>query len=250
LKSYKDDDPAPKPQLALPVPVIQTAASRYEQHHSPRHRAISDLVCMAFFFLLRVGEYTMPSPGTHTRTVQFRIQDVRLWYRGALLDNTAPRATLMTADAVTLYLENQKNGQKGATIHHTAVDGWFCPVKALARRVSDLTSQGVGLDTPLSCVSPGTHIVSHHIVTTVREAARLTGLTDHGYDLKRIGAHSLRASGAMALKLNGVDADTIMKVGRWTSSTFLIYIQSQIAALNAGLAQRMVHPVYFHNVGG
>jgi hypothetical protein len=54
----------------------------------------------------------------------------------------------------------------------------------------------------------------------------------------------------MAMKLNGVDAETIKKVGRWTSSTFLIYIHSQIAALNAGLAQRMVNPIYFQNVGG
>jgi hypothetical protein len=54
----------------------------------------------------------------------------------------------------------------------------------------------------------------------------------------------------MAMKLSGAEADTIMKVGRWTSSTFLVYIHSQIAALTTGLAQRMVHPVYFHNVGG
>jgi integrase len=157
----------------------------------------------------------------------------------------------MSADAVTLYLENQKNGQKGATIHHTAVlDSWFCPVKALARRVSDITEQGFGRATPLSCVSPGSHVISKHIVATVREAARITRLPDHGYNLMRIGAHSLRASGAMAMKLSGAEADTIMKVGRWTSSTFLVYIHSQIAALTAGLAQRMVHPVYFHNVGG
>jgi integrase len=205
---------------------------------------------MAFFFLLRVGEYTMPRAGTNTRTVQFRLQDVRLWSNGTLLDNYAPREILLQADAVTLYLENQKNGQKGATIHHTAVPGWFCPVKALARRVADLGAQGFGPSTPLSCVSPGVHIASTLIVTTIREAARLTNLPAHGYDLKRVGAHSLRASGAMAMKLNNVDAETIKKVGRWTSSTFLIYIHSQIAALNAGLAERMVHPVYFHNVGG
>jgi hypothetical protein len=41
----------------------------------------------------------------------------------------------------------------------------------------------------------------------------------------------------MAMKVNGVDAKTIKKVGRWTSSTFLIYSHLQIAALNAGLAQ-------------
>jgi hypothetical protein len=250
LKSHKDDSPAPKPQLALPVPVIQTASSRFEQHYSPRDQAISDLVCMAFYFLLRISEYTMPSPGTITRTVQFRMKDVGLWCNGFLLDNYAPRAELMTAYVVTLYLENQINGQKGATIHQTPVAGWFCPVKALSCRVSDLALQGLGLDTPLSCVSPGIHIVSKNVVTTVREAARLTALTDRGYDIKRISAHSLRASSAMALKLDDVDANTIMKVGRWTSSTFLVYIYSQIAVLNAGLAQWMARLIYFQNVGG
>jgi hypothetical protein len=190
-----------------------------------------------------------PSAGTITHTVQFRVQDIRLWRQGVLLSNFASEAELLQADAVTLYLENQKNGQKGATIHHTAVEGWFCPVKALARRVAAITSPGLGADTPLSCVSPGIHVASHHIVTTVREAARLTYLQAHGYDLRRVGAYSLRASGAMAMKLNGVDAERIKKVGRWTSSTFLIYIHSQIAALNVGLAQRMVNPIYFQNVG-
>jgi hypothetical protein len=54
LKSYKDADPAPKPQFALPIPTIRTAASRYEPHHSPQDRAVSDLICVAYFFLLRV----------------------------------------------------------------------------------------------------------------------------------------------------------------------------------------------------
>jgi hypothetical protein len=67
LKSYKkDDNPAPKPKLALPIPVIKRTLSWYKQHHSPQHQAISDLVCMAFFFLLRVGKYMMPSRSTVT----------------------------------------------------------------------------------------------------------------------------------------------------------------------------------------
>jgi hypothetical protein len=77
-----------------------------------------------------------------------------------------------------------------------------------------------------------------------------TNLNQHGYDPKRVGAHSLRASGAMALKLNGYTAEDIMKIGRWTSTTFLTYIHSQIAALNNGIAARTSRRVAFHNVGG
>jgi hypothetical protein len=153
-------------------------------------------------------------------------------------------------DADTLYLKKQKNGQKGATIHHTAVDCWFCPVRALACQVANLAAQGFDPTTPLSCISLGVHILSHIIVTTICKAARLTDLPAHGYNLKHIGAHSQQASGAMTMKLNNVDTETIKKVGCWTSSTFLIYIHLQIAVLNAGLAQQMVHPIYVHNVGG
>jgi integrase len=105
-------------------------------------------------------------------------------------------------------------------------------------------------NTPLSYVSPGTHVVATHIVRAVRAAAMQTNLAQHGYALKRVGAHSLRASGAMALKLNGYTAEDIMKIGRWTSTTFLTYIHSQIAALNHGIAARMSRRIAFHNVGG
>jgi hypothetical protein len=47
------------------------------------------------------------------------------------------------------------------------------------------------------------------------------------------------ASGAMALKLNGVDGDLIMKMGQWSSTTWLTYIHSQISSLTAGLSERM-----------
>jgi hypothetical protein len=93
---------------------------------------------------------------------------------------------------MTLYLENQKNGHKGTTIHHMVVAGWFCPVKVLIRQVLDIASQGLGNNTPLSCISsPGIHVASTHIIHTIREAACLTHLYIHGYNLKRIGAHSL-----------------------------------------------------------
>jgi hypothetical protein len=63
-----------------------------------------------------------------------------------------------------------------------------------------------------------------------------------GYDIMRqIGTHSLRASGAMALKLQGAMDSTLMKIGRWSGTTYLTYIQSQIGTLNAGLAARCTH---------
>jgi hypothetical protein len=59
----------------------------------------------------------------------------------------------------------------------------------------------------------------------------------------------LRAGGAMALKLSGASDSTIMRVGRWTSLTYLTYIHTQIGALTAGLAWKMSTAFTFQNVG-
>jgi hypothetical protein len=59
LKSYQDEDPAPQPKLAVPVSTIDTVSHlyRWSEHQS----AIADLIVIAFFYLLRVGEYTTPA---------------------------------------------------------------------------------------------------------------------------------------------------------------------------------------------
>ena len=55
-----------------------------------------------------------------------------------------------------------------------------------------------------------------------------------------VGAHSLRVGGAMAMKVNGVDTETIMKHGRWTGLTFMMYIHNQIAHfLSTNLSAKM-----------
>jgi integrase len=251
LRSYKTQDPAPKPQLAIPVATIERAAEYHQAPNSLLTRATADLITIAFFFLLRVGEYTMPKRNIRTRTIQFRVQDVTFRQAdGTVIPNSAPLHDLLVADSVTLWMDNQKNGQRGATIHHTRCPGWFCPVKALARRIHSILSQGCPLDTPLSFVSPALHVAAPNITALVHQAARDTNLASQGYDLKRVSTHSLRASGAMALKLQGVDDSLIMKIGRWTGLTFLTYIHSQIGALNTGLAQRMATRVHFVNVAG
>jgi hypothetical protein len=55
----------------------------------------------------------------------------------------------------------------------------------------------------------------------VRWGAVSDGLLLRGYTIERISSHSLRAGGAMALKLSGSSDSTIMRVGRWTSLTYL-----------------------------
>lgn len=87
------------------------------------------------------------------------------------------------------------------------------------------------------------------IRAAVRIGAEMDGLEAKGFDLGRIGSHSLRAGGATILKAAGHDDLTIMLMGRWSSNTYMTYIRTQIAEVTAGLARDMARRLTFHNVG-
>ena len=91
-------------------------------------------------------------------------------------------------------------------------------------------------------------MTSSEIIKSVRLAARTLQLEKQAIDPDLIGAHSLRAGGAMALKLHGFDDTTIMKMGRWTSLTFLQYIHTQIAHLSKDISRKMSIPLPFFNI--
>ena len=167
LTAYSHADPAPSPQLALPVNTMQAAGMHY-QTVDARTRATADLVTTAFFFLLRVREYTMPRPNARTRTVQFRVQAVT--FRRAddtVIPHTATVQKLSTASSVPLFLDNQKNGQRRKTVLHTAIRSWFCPVQALAPLVASVMAFNVPVSTPLSYVQPGVHVTAANVTALV-----------------------------------------------------------------------------------
>jgi hypothetical protein len=153
---------------------------------------------MVFYFLLSVGENTLPPEHRTTRTVQFRICDIRFWQGQTLRPPTSDAAILAAASSVTLIMDSQKNGQCGDVIHQEAVNGDFCPVRSAAARVSAIIAQVMPLTTPISFIKPGIRVRPPHILHAVWHGAKLAKLTDCGYSLSQIGAHSLRASGAMA----------------------------------------------------
>lgn len=247
LESYRRTDPPPKPQLAVPVEVVehlqrQAAATG----HGTVSSSIADLATIAFFFLLRVGEYTMPAANRRTRTIQFRVRDVTFYKNNLVVPNTAPLHALLSADGVSLCISNQKNGTRGETIHQHFLRGHAaCPGKALARRVHSVMAATGDYDAPISFLGNGKHATAKMIREEVRRAVRELQLWKKGIKSSDVGSHSLRAGGAMAMKLNGCDLITIMKGGRWTSLTFLTYIHNQIAHLGANITQRMANPVPF-----
>lgn len=219
---------------------------------APRLRTTANLITIALFFLLRVGEYTPNTSGKKKRTVPLRKKDVKLWRNRRLIPRDAPDHILAEADAVTICLEKSKNGSKKHTLHHTeSEDPGLCPVKAMAYLMG--TMRGMPEHTPLGTFrdSQGglSQVSAADIRAAVRIGAEMDGLEAKGFDLGRIGSHSLRAGGATILKAAGHDDLTIMLMGRWSSNTYMTYIRTQIAEVTAGLARDMARRLTFHNVG-
>ena len=110
-----------------------------------------------------------------TRTVQFRLKDVTFWKQeGGAFPSPSHWPFGSGSISVALWLDNQKNGQRGATIHHTELvsSTWFCPVKAHARRVAFTAAHGMVASTPLSFVDHGRHVLASHVADLVNFSAR------------------------------------------------------------------------------
>ena len=149
------------------------------------------------------------------------------------------------------YAAHTKNGTKGAVVHHSRGRGSICPVAALARRVANIQAGPARGNINLVYHTGGriSRVSDRDIGITVRWGATCDYIISKGYTLNRVSSHSLRAGGAMAMKLSGASDSTIMRVGRWSSLTYLTYIHSQIGALMAGVAWKMSTAFTFQNVG-
>lgn len=257
VEGFKRQDPPAIPQMAVPKDVPEAALALAYAVGTNRTEAVGDLTIVAFYYLLRSGEYTKPRKVKRngimvraTRTVQFKVKDVGFWKDGKILPRRSSLSALLQADAATMKITNQKNGRTGQTLHHEST-GPNGAVAALARRTHHILSN-TGSENQLICDvcedEAWTSVTSTEIVHAVRQAAKSLNLQEKGIDPDMIGAHSLRAGGAMALKIMGETDSTIRKFGRWTSDTWMMYIHSQISQLYKGVAQKMSTPIDYHNI--
>jgi len=205
------------------------------------------MLCLAFFFLLRPGEYT----GTVTDTQPFCLRDVTFFIGTQRLDSlTAPLAHLHAATFVTLEFTTQKNAVRGECIGLArSGDPYFCPVTAAARRVVHLRSCNAPAHQPLASYQhPTTYqlcrITSADLTSTLRLATALLGPA-HGFLPQHVSARSLRASGATALLCADVDADRIRLIGRWRSDEMLRYLHVQAEPVMRHFSSRMIQGGHF-----
>ena len=134
IKAYKRVDPAPNRVKPVPITLVIDALDfAYTGKPTAERKAIANMICIAFFFCLRPGEYT----GTTTYDQAFALDDVALFLGDRRLRTaTAPDADVAMATHVHLTFTTQKNGEKGEVIAHArSGDPLCCPVTSIARQV-------------------------------------------------------------------------------------------------------------------
>lgn len=239
LRSYSRTDTPPSRVKPIPIQIIRHLVHDTVGGPAP-DQAVSDMIVIAFFFLLRPGEYT----GTTNDDTPFRLRDITLSIGSHPFDHAnAPMDVLQSADGVSLTFTTQKNGVRGEVVHHgRSGHPLVCPVAAVIRRLIHHRQH----DSP-----PQTILASyyHHnrtatvrapdVTAALRAATLLHGPALH-FQPSDLSARSLRAGGAMALFNSNVDSDTIRLLGRWKSDTMLRYLHLQAHPIMHRFAQRML----------
>jgi hypothetical protein len=262
LQGWKSQDPPVLGKLPIEVdiPEFLSIVGHLPQSNA-LDQAIGDLALIAFYYLLRVSEYTIKSTRNNTKkTVQFRIKDVTFFKRdnkGHLrqLNRQAQVHDILSADSATLKLDNQKNGWKGMCINQEANgEPLHCPVRALGRRYMHIRRHCADPDSFLSAFFVNNarfDVTDADIRQSLKYAATVLNYPENkGIPIERVDTHSLRSGGANALLLSGYSDREIQKMGRWRSATFMTYIREELSCFSAGMSTRMKTKFNFVNITG
>ena len=236
LKAWKNGDPAPDRVKPIPIQVIRRIAFLAQSSPDPTLAAAADMIIIAFFYLLRPGEYT------DNDKTPFRLEDVQLFIGDTRINlTTAPTEQARQARFASLTFTNQKNGVRGEVIGLACSgDPYLCPVQAIIRRVLYLRHHSAPSQTPLARVFYTTTRVTASLLTTcIRDSVSHLG-PSLGFLPQDVSARCLRAAGATALLLAKVDPDVIRLIGRWRSDEMLRYLHVQAYPLMKDYSRQML----------
>ncbi len=238
IKSWKSSDPAPLCVKPIPIQVIRRVATllQLSSVSDSLYQATTDMIILAFFFLLRLGEYT------NNDNTPFCLKDVQLFIGPWCLNlQTSFTAKLTQACFGSLTFTDQKNGVRGKVIGQASTGNSFvCLVKALVRCVLYLWSQNAPPTTTLSRVFNTPAQVSPSVLT-----ATLRNCVQHlspklGFLPSEVSSWSLWATGVTALLLAQVDTDVIHLIDRWRSDKMLCYLHVQTYPLMRNYSRLML----------
>lgn len=186
---------------------------------------------VAFFFLLRAGEYVAVDGAPWQVGRALCGADVQARKEGIARDQ------FDGADEVIIHIRGSKTDQynrgtlrnmytTGQKIDHVAA------LARLQRQHPERWQQEKGQ--PLFRSASGRMLKRSRIQELLGMAASACGI-----DPARMGSHSLRIGGATALYKAGVDVETIKRIGRWSSSAVHAYLWDTHER-QKGMAAKMV----------
>ena len=238
--AWKKEDPPPNRVKPVPIRVIRHIANLAHSSSdiNNHYRATADMIILAFFFLLRPGEYI----DSNSESSPFRLEDVQLFIGDARLClQTSPPERLRRASFASLTFTNQKNGVRGEVIGLSrSGDPILCPVRTILRRVLYLRTNNAPPSTPLARTYNTKRVTAASLTTILREAVAFFG-PQIGFLPSDVSARCLRAAGATALLLGRVDTDIISLIGRWRSDEMLRYLHVQAYPLMKDYSRKMLN---------
>ena len=251
-KFYDKSDPPPARVKPVPITfILFLLNTAYGLDHnavsaSPTQKALADMTCVAFYFLLRPSEYSGPPNRQHA---VFSLDDVHVYIGQRKLDlATALECDVVAATNVRLHYTTQKNQRKGDVIAHACSQHpYCCPVKALLRLILThrrwFATRGIPYDGKVRLASyyrndERVNLRPEDVTRQLRYAARVLFHTS-GIAPNAITARSCRAGGAMALLCGGCDDNIIQLLGRWNGASMLRYLHQEAEPIMRNLAAKM-----------
>lgn len=263
LAGWGKEDPATMKKLPVEADVPEFLALAGKVAGATElQKAVGDCALIAFYYLCRVGEYTVKKTRNHTKqTKQFELKDCTFFRKNAMgqlrqLSRTAPDDVIMAADSATLKLDNSKNGWKGVCVNQEANGEEFCcAVRAIGRRYCYIRKHAGGdRKAYLSAYwvkDKRKDVNDEDMRENLKWAAtELDYPCRKGIPIERVDTHSLRIGGANALSLSGYSDREIQKMGRWRGETFKEYIREQLDVFSKGMSKNMKQKFNFVNVEG
>ena len=247
-KKLEDDDDPPSRAYPVNISILRSLPNVLDTEHDVYGRInahVIDLIIVAFFWLLRPGEYSH-TPDKDSKTQPFELQHIYFDIDGHIYnaaDAPLNDDTFPGLRSATLEFVRQKNAVKGERVGHSAnSDPFFCPAKALARIARRLRQDRAPanrafhtiLNTPTGRLMPAK---STCVTNALQHAASLHE-TRTGILSSKIAARSLRPGGATALLCANVGTEAIMLLGRWKSDAMFRYLRVQAATTT--FSQRML----------
>ena len=188
--------------------------AKYDPERNADHAAIWFALAVAWFYLMRVGEYAWSNGWDHDKVLCGA--DVAGRLAGA------PSSNLSEADELIVWFKASKVDQlkAGEARNHYRTGTQLCPVAAAANLQRHFPERfTVDRHLPLCRWQNGNPIKREQLQEVLEQAAREEGLPP-----EQMRTHSLRIGGATALYHIYQDVELIKRFGRWSSNAFHRYL--------------------------